>query len=132
MVDAVDAVSLMTVHASKGLEFPVVFVVNLSRGAGGARAPIRVAAQATVTEAVAIGDFESEADEDTRRRDREETKRLLYVAVTRARDRLYLGSVVAGGTFRARGAASATCSLSLCVRSSSRHRWRHRPPRSRG
>ena len=32
----------------------------------------------------------------TRRREREETKRLLYVALTRARDRLYLGTVAQG------------------------------------
>ena len=43
---------------------------------------------------VAIGDFQSEADEDAAIRAREETKRLLYVAVTRARDRLYLSSVL--------------------------------------
>jgi ATP-dependent exoDNAse (exonuclease V) beta subunit len=50
VIDAMDAVNLMTVHAAKGLEFPVVFAVNLARGTGGFRDPIRVvAAQATTT-----------------------------------------------------------------------------------
>ena len=39
-----DAVNLMTVHASKGLEFRVVFLVELARGTGGAPPPIRVIA----------------------------------------------------------------------------------------
>ena len=39
VIDALDAVNLMTVHAAKGLEFPVVFVVNLSKGATRAAAP---------------------------------------------------------------------------------------------
>jgi ATP-dependent helicase/nuclease subunit A len=100
-LDARDAVSLMTVHAAKGLEFPVVFVVNMNRGTGNQRAPIRVSAGAGGAEpSVAVADYQSEADEDAVAREREETKRLLYVALTRARDRLYLSAAVPNGTFR--------------------------------
>ncbi len=99
-IDAVDAVSLMTVHAAKGLEFPIVFVVNMGRGTGGIRAPIRVTDDAVGEAAVAIADYQSEADEDASARDREESKRLLYVALTRARDRLYLSATVKDGQCR--------------------------------
>src|SRR5207248_3195025 len=100
VIDALDAVSLMTVHAAKGLEFPIVFVVNLGRGAGGARAPIRVSIGAAGAASVAVADYQSEADEDALARDREEMKRLLYVALTRARDRLYLSASVQEGKIR--------------------------------
>jgi ATP-dependent exoDNAse (exonuclease V) beta subunit len=99
-LDARDSVSLMTVHAAKGLEFPIVFVVNFGRGTGSARAPIRVSAGPDGEASVAIADFQSEADEDVQARDREETKRLLYVALTRARDRLYLSTPVQGEVCR--------------------------------
>jgi ATP-dependent helicase/nuclease subunit A len=110
-IDAKNAVSLMTVHASKGLEFPVVFVVNLARGTGGRRMPIRVPPvrgdgevdhEAEHAEAraelplVTVGNFQPDADTEAAR-DLEETKRLLYVALTRARDRLYLASVLKDG-----------------------------------
>ncbi|MDP3724977.1 MAG: ATP-dependent helicase [Nanoarchaeota archaeon] len=57
-----DAVTLMTAHASKGLEFPVVFVAGVEEGL-----------------------FPYERSEDT-----EEERRLLYVAMTRAKERLYI------------------------------------------
>ena len=100
-IDAIDAVSLMTVHAAKGLEFPIVFVVNMGRGVGGMRPPIRVVGESAGEESVAIADYQSEADEDASARDREETKRLLYVALTRGRDRLYVSASVPDGKLRA-------------------------------
>lgn len=98
VIDAVDAVSLMTIHASKGLEFPVVFIVHIGRGTGNRRDAIRVSGDASGgSVSVAVGDFQSEADDDRSGKDCEETKRLLYVALTRARDRLYLAAVTKEG-----------------------------------
>jgi ATP-dependent helicase/nuclease subunit A len=100
-IEALEAVSLMTVHASKGLEFPIVFVVNLAKGASGPPQPVRVIADGQGGEpSVSVGPFVSETDEIEREREREETKRLMYVALTRARDRLYLASVLKDGALQ--------------------------------
>jgi ATP-dependent exoDNAse (exonuclease V) beta subunit len=114
VIDAGDAVSLMTVHAAKGLEFPIVFVVNMNRGTGNSRAPIRISAGTGGNPSVAVADYQSEADEDAVAKEREETKRLLYVALTRARDRLYLSGSVANGLFRpTRGSFGEVLPVSL-------------------
>ena len=59
-------VTLMTVHTAKGLEFPAVFVTGMEDG--------------TFPHQRSLGD-ESELEEE---------RRLAYVAITRARERLYL------------------------------------------
>ncbi|MPZ20325.1 MAG: AAA family ATPase [Luteitalea sp.] len=101
MVDAENAVNLMTVHAAKGLEFPIVFVVNLARGTGGMPEPVRlVLDRGDGASAVAVGAGDRAVEELEQRRNREETKRLLYVAVTRARDRLYLATLLRDRTFK--------------------------------
>jgi ATP-dependent helicase/nuclease subunit A len=104
IIDAADAVNLMTVHAAKGLEFPVVFIVNIGKGSGGSRDDIRVTPAPFAGDdeedgdpIVAISDHDNPAERDDDEKDHEETKRLVYVALTRARDRLYLCGTVTNG-----------------------------------
>ena len=101
VLEALDAVNLMTVHASKGLEFPIVFVVNMAKGASGPPRPVRLTVDADgegePQASITVGPFVSEMDEAERQREKHETKRLLYVALTRARDRLYLASALKDG-----------------------------------
>lgn len=91
-----DAVRVMTIHASKGIEFPVVFLANaggrFSPAAAGERVLtdidrgvgvrfLDMSRQARITSAsFAVGRWERQ------RRELEEELRLLYVAVTRARE----------------------------------------------
>lgn len=62
-------VNLMTIHASKGLEFPVVFIAGAEEG--------------LIPHARAIEEDEKNVEEE---------RRLFYVAITRARDKLYISS----------------------------------------
>ena len=114
-IDASDAVHLMTIHAAKGLEFPVVFLVNLSRGTGNPSQPIRVVAdRGDGAPTAAVGAYVSLLDEAERVLELEETKRLLYVAITRARDRLYFASVVTHGKLKpGRGSLSEILPVSF-------------------
>ena len=101
VVEAFDAVNLMTVHAAKGLEFPVVFLVDLGHGTGMQTPPVRVIPdRGDGQPSVSVWPYRTEADADEYLRDLEETKRLLYVATTRARDHLYLSTVLDGGSVR--------------------------------
>lgn len=63
--EEVDAIRLMTIHASKGLEFDYVFIVGLEQGL-----------------------FPSESFDTNK--DEEEERRLFYVALTRACKKIYL------------------------------------------
>jgi UvrD-like helicase C-terminal domain len=75
--------------------------VNMAKGASGPPRPVRVTVEADAEGeeqfSVTVGPFVSEMDEAERLREKHETKRLLYVALTRARDRLYLASALKDG-----------------------------------
>ena len=72
----VDAVRMMTIHAAKGLEFDVVFVVGMEQGL-----------------------FPGETDKTETKYEQEEERRLCYVAFTRARDRLFLSWSIVRSVF---------------------------------
>lgn len=78
-----NSVNILTVHSSKGLEFPVVFIVNLVSD----RFPSRNRSEdlpiptELIKEKLPEGDFHLQ-----------EERRLMYVAMTRAKERLFLTS----------------------------------------
>lgn len=78
-----DAVSILTIHSSKGLEFPVVFVVNLVTQ----RFPSRDRKEQIPIPPQLIRETLPEGNEGL-----EEERRLFYVAITRAQDKLFLAS----------------------------------------
>ncbi|WEG11295.1 exodeoxyribonuclease V subunit gamma [Pullulanibacillus sp. KACC 23026] len=79
-----DAVSLMTIHRSKGLEFPVVYLIGASDGI----LPHSTALEANKMEERAVRDDKK----NTVHQATEEERRLCYVAITRAQEELYISS----------------------------------------
>ncbi len=78
-----DAVNILTVHQSKGLEFKAVFLVNLVAG----RFPSRERKEKIPLPESLIKEILPEGDAHL-----QEERRLFYVAMTRARDRLYFSA----------------------------------------
>ena len=90
----VDAVRLLTVHGAKGLEFPVVFLPGATRD----KYPVR-----EQTEPLELPDaFAPQQDIDPRDAHILEERRLFYVAMTRARERLIITSSEKAGSQKLR------------------------------
>jgi len=95
--DSADAVRLMSIHQSKGLEFPVVIIPDLHRLPDNRREWWAVDRHKGFTlkppdgrGRLSIGSAYSTFTERAKKRDDFESRRLLYVAATRAKDRLLL------------------------------------------
>jgi len=95
--EGIDAVRLMTIHAAKGLEFPVVCVADLGRGGVDDRDALRVTDDGRVGISIAsIGGGSTpgmaldQIKEDQARLSDEEERRVFYVAMTRAQEHLVL------------------------------------------
>jgi ATP-dependent exoDNAse (exonuclease V) beta subunit len=96
-----DAVRLMTVHAAKGLEFPVVCLADLGRQPNTQTPGLLVDGDRIGLRHVPLDGAEStpaldyeELCQERRQREAEEEDRILYVAMTRARERLLLSGAV--------------------------------------
>ena len=101
-IEAQDAVSLLTIHSAKGLEWPIVVVPDLSGGRGFDDHPVLFDQDHGVALRLHASDDEEDdgsapvlyswlAAAQSQRREAE-SRRLLYVALTRARDAVILSA----------------------------------------
>jgi ATP-dependent exoDNAse (exonuclease V) beta subunit len=96
-----DAVRLMTIHAAKGLEFPVVCVADLGRTGQGLAPDLLLDGERVGLRLVSLDGSPSrgclhyeELSAERRLAEEAEEERIVYVAMTRARERLLLSGAV--------------------------------------
>jgi ATP-dependent helicase/nuclease subunit A len=103
-VEAGDTITLMTVHASKGLEFPLVVLVDAGwergfRGSGAAVHDVREGLACKVydgeVEKLVVTNAYARIQRLRDSREAAERRRLLYVAATRAQDYLLISGSIA-------------------------------------
>ncbi len=104
--DTPDSVNIITVHKAKGLEFKYVFVVNLVED----RFPARRRGEGIEIPAELIKEQLSEGDSHC-----QEERRLFYVAITRAKEKLFLLSADDYGGARAKKISRFLAELGFSV-----------------
>lgn len=92
--ETLDAVRILSIHKAKGLEYPVVILPDLHRGKQGYKIPTVDYDWHHQTLGIKLGDAMNSGAAAlghlSREREQEERRRLLYVAVTRAKEQLVL------------------------------------------
>lgn len=108
--DEEDAVKMMTIHKSKGLEFPVVFLINTGGLYNEDDAKGDIVLDRDLGLGVDVRDTQKRIKKDTiaknitsakiRNESRGEQMRVLYVALTRAKERLFIVGSSRSGALR--------------------------------
>lgn len=99
-IEKSDVVKLMTIHAAKGLEFPVVAVVDIARAMPNTTGDIIFSKKVglglklinPLTQKPIITHGYGQIVEDLRQKESRELERVFYVALTRAQEHLLLGA----------------------------------------
>ncbi len=124
-----DAVTVMTIHKSKGLEFPIVIVAGLGKRFNNSTAATAVHERYGVgmdlvdiirrTKSRCV--YKSFINRMNRLEERGEELRILYVAMTRAKEKLILSGVIKDVKKELQKMADADGALDLGARLSARH-----------
>ncbi len=121
--DAVNAVRIMTVHAAKGLEFPVVFLAALHKSMQQGVGPLAFSPRFGLGAQwvnPATGDrkrdwFLRNIEDEAKQRETDEGNRLFYVAMTRAEEHLVFSYSVFGKRKEWAAALEESLGLDLSV-----------------